>query len=104
MLRVNGLYETLKPRLIHAADVVHARTLLRMGEVDVALIYATDLPPDDPQLVVLDLPVVDIPPIVYGAGIVETGNTDAARRWLDRLLSPEGRRCLSELGFEEIAS
>ena len=103
LLRANGVYETLQSRLIPAADVVHARTLLRMGEVDIAMIYATDLQSDDTQLVVVDLPSVDVPSIVYGAGILREGNTDAARRWLERLLSPEGRACLAELGFENVS-
>lgn len=103
ILQASGQYETLKSRLIPAADVVHARTLLRMGEVDIAMIYATDLPPDDRQLVAVDLPAVDLPSIVYGAGVIREGNTDAARRWLERLLSPEGRACLAELGFENVS-
>ncbi len=102
ILRASGQYETLKSRLIPAADVVHARTLLRMGEVDIAIIYATDLPPDDPQLVAVDLPVVDLPSVVFGAGVLREGNTDAAHAWLDRLLSPEGRACLGKLGFENV--
>lgn len=69
---------------------------LRVGELDVALIYATDaVTAADDVEVITDLRRTT----PYLAGILRTGDTEAGQRLVDVLRSAEGVALLTELGF-----
>ncbi|MEX2531814.1 MAG: molybdate ABC transporter substrate-binding protein [Gemmatimonadota bacterium] len=101
-LRTTGVWDELGPRLILAENVAQAVQFVRTGNVDVAvvalsLVHGADgatLPHRrvDPTLHA---------PLVQVAGVVEgSRQPDAARRFLEYLLSPEGQAILQGFGFE----
>jgi molybdate transport system substrate-binding protein len=71
---------------------------LALGEVDAGIVYETDVAAagDD----VVSYPISDYfqPKIRYYAAIVSPGS-DAAERYLDKLLGPKGNAALRRAGF-----
>jgi len=91
-----GLYDALQPRLVLADNVADAVRIVGAGEADVGIVALA---------LVIDEPHVDIPPSLHqpirqSLVITEHGSDNAAaRRFVDVLESPEGRRILARYGF-----
>jgi molybdate transport system substrate-binding protein len=71
-----------------------------LGEADAGIVYVTDVRAARPSVEGVPIPdeanvVVDYPI----ASAARAGNPDAARTWVDLVLSPEGRRILADFGF-----
>ena len=81
-------------------DVKAALSKVRLGEVDAALVYRTDVLSAGDAVRGIDLPeaaeVVNDYPI---ATLVGSRNGDAAAAFVDRVLSAEGQRVLADAGF-----
>lgn len=94
-----GLFEAVKPKLITTQNVRQSLDYVARGEVDAGFVYRTDaaLMPDKVSItaaVPLDTPVSY--PIAVA---VHSSDKAEARRFVDFVLSPAGRKVLDKYGF-----
>jgi molybdate transport system substrate-binding protein len=96
-----GLWDVLKPKLINAQNVRQALDYVARGEVDAGFVYATDaLILKDKVRVALEVPTSTT--ILYpAAAIAGSAHIDAARRFVDFLLSPAAQAVLARQGFQK---
>jgi molybdate transport system substrate-binding protein len=96
LLQREGLWREIEPKVVYGENVRQALQYAESGNADAA-ITAWPLVFDRGGLL---LPDSDYAPIRQAAGVV-AGRPGAARarRFLDFLVSPEGRRILEEHGF-----
>lgn len=82
-------------------DVRATLTKVQLGEVDAALVYRTDVNVAGDAVQGIDFPEADQAvndyPIVT---LADTPNPEAAQRFVDYVLSPDGQRVLSAAGFD----
>lgn len=93
-----GLWEAVEKKLIFASSVRQVLDYLRRGEVDAALIYATDAMLAKEQIMV----VTDLPGsrIMYPVALVKTTHDrERATMFLDYLATDAARAILGEQGF-----
>jgi molybdate transport system substrate-binding protein len=69
------------------------------GEAPVGLVYATDAAISKKVRVVGTFPEESHPPIVYPVAVVAGGRSEAAKRFIDFLKSPESRAVFEKYGF-----
>nr|WP_235854215.1 molybdate ABC transporter substrate-binding protein [Nonomuraea aridisoli] len=82
-------------------DVKATLTKVRLGEVDAALVYRTDVPAAGGEVLGIPFPeadraVNDYPIVVLG----DAPAGDLARRFVELVLSPQGKDVLAKAGFE----
>ena len=100
-LETLDLWDELAGRAVYAASVRQALSYAAGGEVDAAVVYATDARQAGPAVrVVAALPADAHDPIAYPAAVA-TGTEHPARAaaFLDDLSSPAGRAALARHGF-----
>jgi len=98
-LQAEGLWDTVQPKLVLGEDVRHVTSYVRRGEVDAALVYATDA-----KVARIEPAVVaagdEVPEILYEAVLVRSlARRRNAGRFLEYLLSDPARRVLLDAGF-----
>ena len=72
------------------------------GAVDAGFVYVTDVAATDGKLRAIELPARLQPTVAYGAAVVKGGrNPQAARRFVDGLVTGDGARTLGDAGFEQ---
>lgn len=100
-LRALGLWEKLQPKIVFAENVRQALDYVARGEVDAGFVYTTDAavrgrdvkeafrPPEDTYR-----------PVTYPAAVTKDARQPAlATAFLDLLMSPDGQKVLTRLGF-----
>ena len=94
------LWEALQPRLVFGADVRAALAYLESGNVDAAIVYATDAT-EAPGVRALEIvPPDSYAPIAYPAAVVSgSENRNAAVEFLRFLKSDAARRIFERHGF-----
>ena len=99
-LRRLGLWEALRPALVFGADVRAALAYLESGNVDAAVVYATDAR-EAPGVRALDIvPRDSYTPIAYPAAVIEgSDNRGAALEFVRFLKSAAARRIFERHGF-----
>lgn len=81
-------------------DVTATLTKVVLGEVDAALVYRTDVRSAGDAVEGIDVPEADDATTDYPvAALADAGNPDAARAFLDLVLSERGRAVLAAAGF-----
>jgi molybdate transport system substrate-binding protein len=81
-------------------DVKAALTKVQLGEVDAALVYATDVRAAGPDVEGIAFPEAGQQVNDYPICTLEAAaNPDAAEAFVDLVLSEEGRRALADAGF-----
>ncbi|MGK2948743.1 MAG: molybdate ABC transporter substrate-binding protein [Acidimicrobiales bacterium] len=81
-------------------DVRALLTKVEVGELDAALVYATDVVAGGDLVEGIDLPAEVEVVTAYPIGVVAgSGNADAARAFVDFVLSDEGQAILDDHGF-----
>jgi molybdate transport system substrate-binding protein len=73
-----------------------------LGEADAGIVYATDVRAAGDKAQSVDIDVADDPSLeaVYPIAVTKTGATnDAARTWVDYVLSGDGQSTLASFGF-----
>ena len=95
-----GLWESLRPALVFGADVRAALAYLESGNVDAAVVYATDAR-EAPGVRALDIvPRDSYTPIAYPAAVLEgSDNRGAALEFVRFLKSDAARRIFERHGF-----
>jgi molybdate transport system substrate-binding protein len=97
-LSAEGLWDAVQPKLVLGEDVRQVTGYVGRGEVDAALVYATDarVAGLDPVVVAAE----QVPEILYEAALVRSpGRRRNAGRFLEYLLSEPARRVLHDAGF-----
>ncbi|HLO94849.1 MAG TPA: molybdate ABC transporter substrate-binding protein [Burkholderiaceae bacterium] len=100
-LEAASLWSAVAPKAVYATHVRQALDYVARAEVDAGFVYATDAA--DRQDKVRVVAVVPTPmPIRYPVAAVAGGsNGQAARRFIDYLLSPAGQAVLAKHGFQK---
>ncbi len=101
VLTGEGLWEQLKPKYIFGESVRQVLDYVSRGEVDAGFVFATDAAvAKDHVSVALEAPKHK--PITYPISIVRsTKSKELARRFVDFVLSDEGREILFKYGFKK---
>jgi molybdate transport system substrate-binding protein len=98
-LEAAKLWTSIEPRAVFAQNVRQALDYVARGEVDAAFVYATDaMILKDKVHVAFSVPTAT--PIRYpAAAIAGSAHVDAARRFVDFLVSAEAQAVLARQGF-----
>ncbi|HEY3360121.1 MAG TPA: molybdate ABC transporter substrate-binding protein [Polyangia bacterium] len=98
-LRGLGLWERVRPRLVYTENARQALDYVARGEVDAAVVYATDVPRAPVREALRAAPGAHRP-IEYPAAVVRTSARPGdARAFVDLLAGPAGRAALARHGF-----
>ena len=95
-----GLWRDLEPRMVRMQNVRAALLLVERGEAMAGIVYASDAAISNSVRVADTVAPKIGPPIVYPAAVLRDGRTDAARRFLDHLGTPEARAVFRRHGFD----
>jgi len=94
-----GRWDELRPRLVPAENVRAALALVESGQVDRAIVYATDAQASRKVAIVYRFTSGSHPPIRYAAALLAESKHEDARAFLDFLRSIEGRAIFRRHGF-----
>jgi molybdate transport system substrate-binding protein len=99
-----GLWQRLGPKLILAEDVRQALDYVARGEVDAGIVYASDVRATGNRVrTVATAPSDSHDPILYPIAVVRTSiHQDAARAFIEAIMSDEGQHILEKYGFEGV--
>ena len=93
----------IQPKLIYTEDVRQVLDYVMRDEVDAGVVYSTDtLIGGNTIKNVARAPDDSHDPIVYPIAIINSKQTEAARKFIDLLLSSEGQAILVRHGFASI--
>lgn len=93
------LFETLQPSLVFGKNVRHVLSYVETGNVDAALVYATDALLSKQVRVVMNAP--NHKPIVYSVAVVnDSAQAAAAQTLISFLLSDRALAIFQEYGFK----
>ncbi|HET7213478.1 MAG TPA: molybdate ABC transporter substrate-binding protein [Terriglobia bacterium] len=98
------LWPKLEPRLIFSEDVRQALDYVMRGEVDAGIVYATDVAIAGGKVrQVAEAPAGTYGPIRYPiAAIKGCAHPEAAKQFIQLVLSPEGQSILARYGFRAV--
>ena len=100
VLRRLGLSSVLSKVVSQEPDVKAVAGKVALGQADAGFVYATDARPVRDRVTVIPIPARAQPGIRYEIAVVSrSANKAAARRWIARLLSAQGRTALRSAGF-----
>lgn len=96
-----GLWDSLRPKLIFTGNVRQTLAYVVRGEVDAALVYATDAQSAGEAVqVVAAAPEGSAPPVLYPIAVVKTSKqSQEARAFVDLTLSEAGQQILRAHAF-----
>jgi len=99
-----GLWQRLQPRLILAEDVRQVLDYVARGEVDAGIVYASDARAAGGKVrTVATAPPDSHEPILYPAAAVRaSAHREAARAFIETIVSDEGQRILETYGFARV--
>ncbi len=99
-----GLWQQLQARLVLGEDVRQVLDYVARGEVEAGLVYASDAHAAGSRVrVVARAPADSHDPILYPIAIVRASKQqEAARAFIDAVMSDEGQRSLEKYGFEHV--
>ena len=99
-LQYYKMWSILKEKLVFAENVRQVLDYVSRNEVDGGFVYATDAKIDDKVKVMFTLPDETHDQIVYPVGILKSSkNFDAAKAFINYLLSSKSREVFSTYGF-----
>jgi molybdate transport system substrate-binding protein len=80
-----------------ATDVI---TKIDLGEADAGFVYVTDALAAGDQVQQIPLPTAAQATATYPIGIMsDSAHKEAAQEWIDLVMSPQGQKVLTDLGF-----
>ncbi len=95
-----GLTDALKSKLIYGSDIRQVRAYAMQGEVDAAIVFATDANVESIK-VVYKIPERLHKKIEYPAAVVkDTKHLALAKDFINFLVSNDGKRILAKFGFK----
>ena len=100
LLATLGLSAALENVVSNEDDVKGVATKVALGEADAGFVYATDVAAVQERVRAIELPADPQPPIEYQVAVVRTSDDKvAARAFVEKLRSREGREALARVGF-----
>ncbi len=91
-----GIWKQVQPKVVYGENVRQTLQLFESGNADAAITSDSLLQGKNPQLI----PAAWHQPITQKAGIVAgSKNVEAARKFLDFLVSPDGQAVFTQFGF-----
>ncbi len=101
MLERRGLWQTLQERLILAENSRQILDYVRRGEVEAGLCFASDILRESPRLHLVErFSERDHDPILYEIAVTtRSPHPEAARQFIEQVVSPQGQRLLQKHGF-----
>lgn len=96
------MWDTLKDRIAPAKDVRAGLALVERGEAPLGIVYSSDVAASDAVRVVGVFPADSHQSIVYPVGVVAERQTEAAKKFVDFLFTPEAKTIFAKYGFEVI--
>jgi molybdate transport system substrate-binding protein len=100
VLETLGLSDALDNVVSNEDDVKGVAGKVALGEADAGFVYATDVTPVADRVSAIELPDDAQPPIEYQLAVVAASDDrDAARAFVERVRSDEGRDALTAAGF-----
>ena len=105
-ITASGVGETLRPKLILGEDVRQVLEYVARGEADAGLVYATDAKIAGGKVrVAATVPASSHRPILYPIAVIkDSKNSDAARGFVEFVLSGDGWDILAKYGFSAAAN
>jgi molybdate transport system substrate-binding protein len=99
-----GVWEKLQGRLILAEDVRQVLEYVSRGEVEAGVVYVSDVKTaEDKVRIIASAPENSHEPILYPiAAVKDSKNQDAARKFIELVLSAEGQQILQKYGFTSV--
>lgn len=97
-LRALGIWERVEPKVVYAQSVSQARQFAATGNADAAFLPRALVKPGEGTAVEVDERLHQ--PILQAVGVVRTSRRqEAARRFTEYLLGPEGQALLERYGY-----
>src|SRR5690606_28098417 len=94
-----GLWPALRERMIHTQNVRQSLDYVARGEVDAGFVYATDARAMAERVRVAFVVTLETPVRYPVARLLGSPRAEAAQRFIDHLLSPDGQAILARHGF-----
>jgi len=95
-----GVYDTLKPKFVFAKDVRQVLTYVETGNADAGIVYSTDARTSQRVSVVATAPEDSHSPVVYPVAVIAgSGNPEAAKAFVQFLLSSKSAQVFEQYGF-----
>jgi molybdate transport system substrate-binding protein len=95
-----GLWDKVKTKIVPVLDVRATLASVESGNVEAGFVYKTDAAISKKVNIMYEVPIEKGPKITYPVAIVkESRKKDAARDFLNYLLSPAGKAAFKKYGF-----
>jgi molybdate transport system substrate-binding protein len=95
-----GLYDSLKPKFVFGKDVRSVLTYVASNNADAGIVYATDAKTTPQVTVAAVAPEDSHSPVIYPVAVLKgSKEVDAAKSFVDFLLSPQGEAVFEKYGF-----
>lgn len=95
-----GVWHKIKDKIARAKDVRNALAMVERRETSLGVVYATDAMITNNVHVVGIFPENTHAPIVYPVALIAGNETQAAKRFIEFLKSPEARAIFQKYGFK----
>ncbi|EPX86935.1 molybdate ABC transporter substrate-binding protein [Salipiger mucosus] len=99
-----GLWDRIAPQVAQADNVRAALALVASGAAPLGVVYATDAVAEPRVGVLATFPEDSHPPIVYPGAATASGDSAAARAFLDYLQGPQARAVFERQGFAPLTA
>jgi len=95
-----GLWEQVKPKIVPVQDVRATLASVESGNVEAGFVYKTDAAISNKVKIAYEVPIEKGPKITYPVAIVkESKKKDAARDFMNFMLSPASKALFKKFGF-----
>jgi len=94
-----GLWSTIEGKIVPTANVRAALVAVESSDAEVGIVYKTDAQMSKSARIIYAVPQADGPKITYPIALVKTSTSDAAKKFLAYLESPEARAVFVHDGF-----
>jgi molybdate transport system substrate-binding protein len=95
-----GLWDQVKPKVVPVQDVRATLAAVESGNVEAGFVYKTDAAISNKVKIAYEVPIEKGPKITYPVAIVkESKKKDAARDFMNFLLSPASKAMFKKFGF-----
>ena len=95
-----GLWEKVKPKVVPVLDVRATLASVESGNVEAGFVYKTDAAISKKVKIVFEVPIDKGPKITYPVAIIkESKKKEAARNFMNFVISPASKRIFEKYGF-----